>query len=151
MQVVCCNWPNARIPNLQLSTGNLQPSPRLFWLRLRLPESHRRLSVVWFRVIALIDLEERWFSVEEDSLHTMKTNVGGWDRNLCWIVGTGALMAGVFAPLRLPLRLGLLAFGASELITASTRYCPVNEMLGVNTTGEGLKSDLKSAAQSLVE
>ncbi|HVV73251.1 MAG TPA: DUF2892 domain-containing protein [Verrucomicrobiae bacterium] len=81
----------------------------------------------------------------------MKTNVGGWDRNLRWILGTGALVAGVLAPSRLPVRLTLLAFGAGELLTAGMRYCPVNEMLGVNTAGEGLKSEISSAAHSLVE
>jgi hypothetical protein len=81
----------------------------------------------------------------------MKTNVGGWDRNVRWMVGAGALVAGMLAPVRLPWRLGLLALGASNLITAGTRYCPVNEMLGMNTTAEGLKSEISSAAQSLVE
>jgi len=81
----------------------------------------------------------------------MKTNVGGWDRNVRWIVGAGALVAGMLAPVRLPWRLGLLALGASNLITAGTRYCPMNEVLGVNTTGEGLASEMRSAAQSLAE
>ena len=81
----------------------------------------------------------------------MKTNVGGWDRNVRWMIGAGALVAGMLAPVRLPWRLGLLVLGASNLITAGTRYCPVNEMLGMNTTGEGLKSEISSAAQSLVE
>lgn len=68
-----------------------------------------------------------------------------------WVVGSGALVAAVLAPVRWPLRLGLLALGASELITAGARYCPVNEMLGLDTTGEGLKSELRSTAESLVE
>jgi hypothetical protein len=81
----------------------------------------------------------------------MKTNVGGWDRNIRWILGGAALAAGLLYPVRLPWRLALLGFGASELFTAGTRYCPVNEVLGVNTAGEGLKEEIHSAAQSLVE
>lgn len=83
--------------------------------------------------------------------NAMKTNVGGWDRNVRWIVGAGALVAGAVAPLRLPWRIGLLAFGAAELITAGSRYCPVNEMLGRNTTGEGVKAELRSVAESAAE
>jgi len=81
----------------------------------------------------------------------MKTNVGGWDRNLRWILGTGAIVTSVLAPARLPLRLALLAFGATELLTAGTRYCPVNELIGVNTAAEGVGPELRSAAHSLVE
>lgn len=81
----------------------------------------------------------------------MKTNVGGWDRNIRWMVGAGALMAGLIAPLNRSWRIGLLAFGASELFTAGARYCPVNELLGVNTAPEGLKSEVRSTAKSLAE
>ncbi len=80
----------------------------------------------------------------------MKTNVGGWDRNIRWVLGSGALVAGLTVPLRLPWRLGLLAFAATELLTAGTRYCPVNQVLGINTAPEGLKSEIKSVAQAAV-
>ncbi len=60
-------------------------------------------------------------------------------------------MAGLMARARLPLRLGLLVLGASNLFSAGTRYCPVNEMLGVNTAREGLKEEVQSAAHSLAE
>ncbi len=78
----------------------------------------------------------------------MKPNVGGWDRNTRWILGTGALVAGLIAPVRRSWRIGLLAFAATELVTAGTRYCPVNQALGVNTAAEGLKSEVKSLAES---
>lgn len=81
----------------------------------------------------------------------MKTNVGGWDRNIRWMVGSAALVAGVLAPIRLPWRISLLALGASNLFSAGTRYCPVNEILGVNTATQDLKEEVRSAAQSLAE
>jgi len=73
------------------------------------------------------------------------------DRNARFVLGGGALVAGLFGGLRLPWRLLLLGFGASELITASTRYCPLNEALGVNTAREGLKPEIEAAAHSLAE
>ena len=79
----------------------------------------------------------------------MKTNVGGWDRNTRWILGGGAVIASLVAPVRLPWRIGLLLFGASELMTAGTRYCPLNEALGINTAPEELGSDLRSTARSI--
>ncbi len=83
------------------------------------------------------------------SLCTMKTNVGGWDRNLRWVIGSGALAAGLLGRFSWPWRVGLLLVGATDLITASTRYCPLNEALGVNTAAEGLKSELRSAVESV--
>lgn len=63
----------------------------------------------------------------------MKCNVGGLDRSLRFAVGTGALAAGLFAPLRTPWRLAAFALAATDLLTATTRYCPMNAALGVDT------------------
>jgi hypothetical protein len=81
----------------------------------------------------------------------MKENVGGWDRNTRFIVGAAAMIAGATAPLPKSWKLGLIAFGATELITASTRYCPLNDALGINTQRGELIERTKSAVKDAVE
>lgn len=81
----------------------------------------------------------------------MKQNVGGWDRDVRWALGGAAIVAGLFAPVRIGWRIGLLAFGVSEFLTAGSRYCPVNDALGVNTLGEGVKSGLRAGVEALTE
>ncbi len=63
----------------------------------------------------------------------MKCNVGGLDRGLRFAVGTGALTAGLFAPLRTPWRLAAFALAAGNLFAATTRYCPMNAAFGIDT------------------
>jgi hypothetical protein len=63
----------------------------------------------------------------------MKHNVGGWDRDLRLVAGSAAIVAGMLAPVSTGWRAGLVALGSAELFTATTRYCPLNEALGVNT------------------
>jgi hypothetical protein len=77
----------------------------------------------------------------------MKCNVGGWDRNIRYAVGTGALAAGLFAPISRGWRMAAFALATSELLTATTRYCPLNQMLGINTCERSvrLKRQLKRA------
>jgi hypothetical protein len=66
----------------------------------------------------------------------MKENVGEVDRNFRFIAG-GALLAMAFGSrLRAPWRIAALVLGASELITATTRYCPMNAFIGVDTNRE---------------
>lgn len=67
----------------------------------------------------------------------MKENVGGWDRNMRWIVGGGSLAAALFAPLPKGWRLGALALAVSSLSSAATRYCPVSAAVGRNTAKAG--------------
>lgn len=64
----------------------------------------------------------------------MKQNVGGTDRDIRLVAGTAAMVAGLLAPLSTGWRAGLLALGSAELFTATTRYCPLNEAVGVNTS-----------------
>jgi hypothetical protein len=61
------------------------------------------------------------------------------DRNFRWIVGAGALITAIAAPLPRGWRFGLLSFAASELITAASQYCPLNHALGINTNPENLR------------
>lgn len=63
----------------------------------------------------------------------MKCNVGNMDRSIRMGLGLGALTVGVFGRLNKPLRATALVFGAMELFTAASRYCPVSDLLGVNT------------------
>ena len=79
----------------------------------------------------------------------MKENVGGWDRNLRLILGAGALLACLAAPMRRSWKIGLLTFAASELLTGTTRYCPVNEALGINTSRRPLTRVVKGAIHAL--
>ena len=59
------------------------------------------------------------------------------------------LVAGALLPLKPRGRFSLLMLGATNLLTASTRYCPLSEALGVNTAPHGLGSDLKAAAEAV--
>jgi len=63
----------------------------------------------------------------------MKCNVGGIDRRLRFGLGSGALAFALLRPMQKRARLATLIFGASELLTATARYCPISQMLGVNT------------------
>lgn len=63
----------------------------------------------------------------------MKHNVGGWDKNLRFLVGGSAIAAALAGRMPVGVKLGLLIVGAMELVTASAEYCPVNELLGMDT------------------
>ena len=67
----------------------------------------------------------------------MKENVGGWDRKMRWIVGTGALAAALLAPLPKAWRWGAVVLAVTNLSTAATRYCPVSAAVGRNTAKAG--------------
>ncbi len=77
----------------------------------------------------------------------MEHNVGGWDRDMRWVLGTAAAVTALLAPLPKSWRLGLLAFSATEFLTAGTRYCPLNKALGVDTTDS---ESLTEKAKTLV-
>lgn len=79
----------------------------------------------------------------------MKKNVGGWDRNTRWIVGAGAVLAGLFAPLPKSWRVGLLGLGTAQIVTAAAQYCPVNQMLGIDTRhAESAKELVRGVARA---
>lgn len=63
----------------------------------------------------------------------MKINVGGWDQNTRFVLGSAAIVAALVGRLPRAWRIALLTLGAAEFTTATTRYCPVNELLGVDT------------------
>ena len=71
--------------------------------------------------------------VEADFSPNQRCNVGRMEQKFRLGAGTALLAAAAFAPLSRGWRIGLAAFGAAELITGSTRYCPVSNLLGINT------------------
>jgi hypothetical protein len=75
----------------------------------------------------------------------MNANVGGLDRKARWVLGAGAVLVAVVAPLPKGWRFGLLSFAATELLTAALQYCPMNQALGINTTRQNIKQAVKSA------
>ena len=78
----------------------------------------------------------------------MKHNVGGWDRNLRWVVGSTAVVAALATRIPLGLKIGLLVLGAVEMVTATARYCPVNEALGIDTIKQSPKEAAREAAET---
>jgi hypothetical protein len=63
----------------------------------------------------------------------MKPNVGEVDRNFRFVAAGALLTVALLSRLRGPWRLLALAVGISELFTATTRHCPLNEALRVDT------------------
>ncbi len=63
----------------------------------------------------------------------MKCNVGGWDRNIRLVSGAGLLTAGLLGLVKGRARSAALALGTTQLLTGLSRYCPVNQALGINT------------------
>lgn len=66
----------------------------------------------------------------------MKCNVGGIDRNIRFVVGVVLLIVGLLAPMDMTWRIVAVVIGAIALITAFAKFCPINAMLGVDTSKE---------------
>lgn len=64
----------------------------------------------------------------------MKCNVGGVDRNTRIAVGIVLLIAGSVAQIDMVWRIVALVIAAIALITAFVRFCPINAMLGIDTS-----------------
>jgi hypothetical protein len=95
-------------------------------------------------------LPDCWFFLRNPNF-SMRQNVGGWDRNTRWILGASAILAALMTPMARGWRLGLLAFGAAQLITAASSYCPLNEALGIDTQSplEKVEELADEASQSM--
>ncbi len=63
------------------------------------------------------------------------------------MLGSAALAAALLAPLPKGWRISLLAFGATEFLTAGARYCPINELLGINTNRQNVKRLITKSAE----
>ncbi len=64
----------------------------------------------------------------------MKCNVGGVDRTARIVLGLVLLAVGFFVQLDMTWRIVVLVIGAIALITAFSRFCPINAMLGIDTS-----------------
>jgi hypothetical protein len=64
----------------------------------------------------------------------MRHNVGGLDRGLRSAVALGAVVIGFTRGIRAGKRAAVLGFAAIPFITAIVRYCPLNQLLGINTS-----------------
>ena len=64
----------------------------------------------------------------------MRKNVGGADRTFRFVVGMAALVAGAIAPTTLAWKVVLFALAAVALLTGLSGYCPLNSLLGINTS-----------------
>lgn len=60
-------------------------------------------------------------------------NIGPTEQKLRLGAGTALVAAAIFAPVGKRWKLGMAAFGALQLATGATRYCPVWHATGVNT------------------
>ncbi len=70
-------------------------------------------------------------------------NVGGTDQTIRWLVGGVLIIAAMVAEMPMGVRVVLVVIGVAALLTAFTRYCPVNKMLGRNSHGdEGAEMDV---------
>ncbi len=64
----------------------------------------------------------------------MKCNVGGIDRTARIVLGIALLGVGFFVQLEMTWRIVVLVVAAIALITAFVRFCPINAMLGLDTS-----------------
>ena len=75
--------------------------------------------------------------------HGVVHNVGGLDQTIRWLIGGLLIIVGAVAEMALGLRIVLFVIGVAALLTAYTRYCPINKMLGRNSHGdEGVEMDV---------
>ncbi len=63
----------------------------------------------------------------------MIRNVGGLDRTARIVLGIVLVLVGLFAPLEMTWRIVALVVGIIGLATGGSRYCPLNQALGINT------------------
>lgn len=63
----------------------------------------------------------------------MKCNVGAMDRALRAVVGTGFLIAAIFATVHPAWRIAFATIAAVAFFTVATRYCPLNQLIGLDT------------------
>ncbi|MEJ7928731.1 YgaP-like transmembrane domain [Ramlibacter sp. AN1015] len=64
-----------------------------------------------------------------------RRNVGGWDKDARLVVGGAAGALALFAAWPMSARAGAAALCAIALGTAIGGYCPLNQLLGVNSSG----------------
>lgn len=68
----------------------------------------------------------------------MECNVGRWDRALRTAALAGTLAFGFLWRLKPAGRAATFALAGMEAFTVLTRYCPINQALGINTCQRGI-------------
>lgn len=63
----------------------------------------------------------------------MECNVGGSERVFRLVVGVAALAAALMLELETGWRIALFVVAAVGFLTAASRYCPMNSLLGRNS------------------
>lgn len=63
----------------------------------------------------------------------MVCNVGGAERALRLVVGVAALAAALLLELQTGWRIALFVIAAIGFLTAASRYCPLNSLIGRNS------------------
>jgi hypothetical protein len=64
----------------------------------------------------------------------MKRNVGGLDRTVRIVLGIVLLIVGLLAPIEMLWRVVALVIAAIALVTAFLRFCPLNAILGFDSS-----------------
>jgi hypothetical protein len=63
----------------------------------------------------------------------MKSNVGGWDRNIRIVLGIVLIALGVLGVIPGMWVLVAYIIGVIALLTGVIRFCPLNALLGINS------------------
>jgi hypothetical protein len=63
-------------------------------------------------------------------------NIGSTEQKIRLATGGALVIAAAFAPVSRGWRIGLAAFGASQLVTGAMSYCPLWHALGIDTRRE---------------
>ena len=71
----------------------------------------------------------------------MECNVGGMDRGLRGVVALAALSTTLCGKTDERLRIAAGVIGAMASFTFLTRYCPLNQLIGLNTCKPGTKGE----------
>jgi hypothetical protein len=88
-----------------------------------------------------LDVRPEQMNTEEaepsQPMQSSRCNVGKTEQKFRLGAGAALLAAAAFAPVSRGWRIGFAVLGAAELVTGTTRYCPVSKMLGINTCRPG--------------
>jgi hypothetical protein len=74
---------------------------------------------------------------EESGTFRLPVNVGRTEQKIRVVSGLALVSAAVFARVPRGWRIALATFGTIEIVTGTTRFCPLWSALGINTTHGG--------------
>jgi hypothetical protein len=64
----------------------------------------------------------------------MKLNVGGADRSTRLVAGVMLLLIGAFVQFEMIWQIVVMGIGAIALVTGLVRFCPINALLGIDSS-----------------